>query len=380
MATYIMSAAQGDEKWRPTVSCDGASHHDDYVKVLKTLFKKQAQIPSDPPSESPRPTNGSSSSSSSLWEPVQLGDGQHSLPGGGITIVSGINLILFVGILAGLATGWFWYGNIHSAGLPSWAAGGVTLLAVGLSVAALLTLIMAAVKGCAIVIGWITVRVVWVVLILGVLIVVQKGAVAYSEGGGVDPQIMFDCHLCSSLRSSAASAVSNSGFSFSEPEILKSGGGLGSICADGRNGVSAGKHISGRVSQIQSGLGMSIVTVKVKGQEPLRAVLTNQVVHELDLKEDDAVVVFVKATKIRIAKGDLGTATLGFAVQNILSGQAVDLQNGNTLGCLTMTDGNWKLKSAMTQLAMEDLQFKAGEPVTATVQATDVLLRKEKAR
>ena len=371
-----MSTANGDEKGRPTTSCDGASHHTDHANALTALFNKQAQTPSDPPSESLRLTNGSSSSSLSLWEPARLEGGQDHLPDGGISIVSGINLVLFMGIIAGLATGWFWYGKTYGGGLPSWAAGGVNLLAVGLLVAAFLTLIMAAVKGCATVIGWITVRAVWVVLIFGGIIVIQKGAVAYSEGRGVDAQIMSDCQLCSSLRSSVISVVSNAGVSFGEPEISKSGGSAGLVCADDRNGVSAGNHISGRVSKIQSGLGMSVVTVKVKGQEPLLAVLTNQVVHGLDLKEDDAVVAFVRPTQIRIVKGGLGMATLGFGVQNTLSGQVVDLQNGRTLGCITMTVGNWKLTSAMTQRAMEDLQLNAGEPVTATFQATEVLLKK----
>ena len=371
-----MSTAHNDENGRPPASRDGEATHEDRAAALKTPFKKLGEAPSDLPSESPRQTNGSSSSSSTTWEPVQLGSGQHRLPGGRITIISGINLVLFVVILAGLAIGWFWYGHRYRAGLSSWAAEGVSLLAVGLSVAALLALIIAAVKGCAIVIGWLTDRVVWAVLILGSITLVLNGAVGYSGGRGVDAQIMADCPFCSDLRSYVLSAVSKTEVSFRAPEFSKSGGNASVVCPDGRNGIRAWNPISGRVSKIQSELAMSIVTVKTKGQEPLLAALMNQVVHELDLKEDDAVVAFVKASDIRIVKDDLGTSMVRVGAQNTLSGHVVDLQNGNGLGCLTMTVDNWTLTSAMSQRAMEDLQLKAGEPVTATFQATDVWLKK----
>ena len=250
-----MSTAHGDENGRLTASCSGEATHEDRAAVLNTPFKKQMQAPSDPPSESPRPTNGSSSASSSSWEPVQLGRGQHRLPGRGITIVSGISLLLFVVILAGLATGWVWYGHTYRAGLPSWALVGSSLLAAGLAVAILLTLVLGAVKGCAIVIGWLADRVVWTVLILGSITVLLNGMVAYSEGRDVDAQIMSQCHLCSGLLSDVVSAVSKMEVSFSKPEFSKSVTSVSLPCPGDRNGISAWNHINGRVSKIQAGPG-----------------------------------------------------------------------------------------------------------------------------
>jgi len=122
---------------------------------------------------------------------------------------------------------------------------------------------------------------------------------------------------------------------------------------------------------------MSVVTVKANGPEQLISALTSQAVRELRLKENDSVVAFVKATEIGVVKGDgFDTAMLGFGVRNRLGGHVVDIQKGNAMDCLTIVVGNWKLTSAMTQQALDELHLKTGEPITAIFKATDVQLQK----
>jgi len=307
---------------------------------------------------------------------VQLGEAS----GGKATAVSGIGLVVFLVILTGLGGGWVWYGTTNSSGIPSWALLEIGVLGAALSTAALLALTVGAVKGLAIVIGWLAGRIFWLILIVGGIFVAERAVVAYFQGHWDDSPIISDCQLCSSIHRSVVSAIPNTRVFLGGPGGPESSTSVstdGLICLDGRSGISARNHISGRVSTIQSEAGMSVVTVKANGPEQLISALTSQAVRELRLKENDSVVAFVKATEIGVVKGDgFDTAMLGFGVRNRLGGHVVDIQKGNAMDCLTIVVGNWKLTSAMTQQALDELHLKTGEPITAIFKATDVQLQK----
>lgn len=137
--------------------------------------------------------------------------------------------------------------------------------------------------------------------------------------------------------------------------------------------VSARNQISGRISSIQSGAAMSVVTIFADGQQIISAI-TNHAVHDLGLKTNDPVLALVKSTDTMLAKGD--AADMMISARNRVSGRVTDIQKGGAMACVTIDAGNWKLTSAITRQAIDELQIENGEQVTAIFKATEVLLQK----
>jgi|SRR5215813_3295276 len=139
------------------------------------------------------------------------------------------------------------------------------------------------------------------------------------------------------------------------------------------NPVSARNQISGRVIGIQKGAAMSVVTISADGQQLISAI-TNQAVEELDLKTNDSVLALVKASDAMLIKGDMGS--LKISARNKIGGRVSEIQKGNAMACVTVDGGSWKVTSSITRQAVDDLQLKYGDAVTAIFKATEVLLQK----
>ena len=75
-----------------------------------------------------------------------------------------------------------------------------------------------------------------------------------------------------------------------------------------------------------------------------------------------------------LLKGD--TSAIKVSARNKISGRVTDIQQGSAMSCVTIDAGNWKLTSAITRQAIDELQLKNGEPVTVLIKATEVLLQK----
>lgn len=65
--------------------------------------------------------------------------------------------------------------------------------------------------------------------------------------------------------------------------------------------LSARNHITGRIQQIKAGTVMAEVVLDCGGQ-PLVAVITQDSVHRLALKEGDSVHAVIKATDVMISR------------------------------------------------------------------------------
>ena len=139
------------------------------------------------------------------------------------------------------------------------------------------------------------------------------------------------------------------------------------------NAISARNQISGTVTSIRAGAAMSVLTIAADGQELVSAI-TNQAVQELGLKTNDSVVAVVKSTETMLVKGD--ASSIKISARNKISGRVTDIQQGSAMSCVTVDAGSWKLTSAITRQAVDELQLQNGEPVTALIKATEVLLQK----
>ena len=86
--------------------------------------------------------------------------------------------------------------------------------------------------------------------------------------------------------------------------------------------ISARNKIQGRVSGIQSGEVMSLVTIQA-GEQRLVSAVTNEGVKELQLKQNDSVTAVVKSTEVMLMKGDVGAIKI--SARNRLKGQVASV-------------------------------------------------------
>ena len=139
------------------------------------------------------------------------------------------------------------------------------------------------------------------------------------------------------------------------------------------NQLSARNQISGTIADIKKGAAMSVVTVSAHGHT-ITSAITNQAVQELGLSQHDAVIAVVKATEGMIAKGDAGA--MKFSARNKVSGRIMHIDKGAAMATVTLDAQSWKLTTAITRQAVDDLQLAQGDQVTAFFKATEVLLQK----
>lgn len=139
------------------------------------------------------------------------------------------------------------------------------------------------------------------------------------------------------------------------------------------NQVSARNQISGTIADIQKGAAMSVVTVSAQGHT-ITSAITNHAVQELGLRQHDAVIALIKATEGMITKGDAGAMKI--SARNKISGRITRIDKGPAMAAISLDANNWKLTTAITRQAADDLQLAQGDQVTAFFKATEVLLQK----
>ena len=137
--------------------------------------------------------------------------------------------------------------------------------------------------------------------------------------------------------------------------------------------LSARNQIRGRIADIQKGAAMSVVTVSAQGHT-ITSAITNQAVEELGLRQHDSVVALVKATEGILTKGDAGAMKV--SARNKISGRITRIDKGTAMAAVTLDAQNWKLTTAITRQAADDLLLTEGDQVTALFKATEVLLQK----
>lgn len=137
--------------------------------------------------------------------------------------------------------------------------------------------------------------------------------------------------------------------------------------------TSARNQMSGKVTDIQSGTAMSVVTIAGDGQQ-LTSVITNQAVRELGLKKNDSVVALVKSTETMLVKGEM--TGIKISARNKIHGRVTGIEKGNAMASITIDGGSLKLTSTITRQAIDELQLSNGDAVTAIFKATEVMLQK----
>lgn len=138
--------------------------------------------------------------------------------------------------------------------------------------------------------------------------------------------------------------------------------------------ISAQNQITGRVTDIQTGEAMSLVTLQA-GEHTMVSAITNHGVKMLNLKPNDTVMAVVKSTEAMLIK-DAGPH-MKISARNLFNGTITSIDKGEAMGAVKVTAGSLQLGAAITRQALDEMQLAVGTPVTVVIKATEVMLIKE---
>ncbi len=138
--------------------------------------------------------------------------------------------------------------------------------------------------------------------------------------------------------------------------------------------ISAQNQIKGRVTNIQAGEAMSLVTIQA-GDQTIVSAVTNHGVKGLALKTNDTVTAVVKSTEAMLIKD--GGTQLKISARNLFKGQVASIDKGEAMGFVKVTAGAFNLGAAITRTALDEMQLAVGTSVTVAIKATEVMLIKE---
>jgi molybdate transport system regulatory protein len=138
--------------------------------------------------------------------------------------------------------------------------------------------------------------------------------------------------------------------------------------------MSAQNQLKGRITNIQPGEVMSLVTIQADDHTIVSAV-TNHGVKGLALKTNDTVTAVVKSTEAMLMKD--GGSKIKISARNLFTGQVTSIDKGEAMGFVKVTAGSLPLGAVITRQALDEMQLAVGETVTVAIKATEVMVVKE---
>lgn len=138
--------------------------------------------------------------------------------------------------------------------------------------------------------------------------------------------------------------------------------------------ISAQNQITGRVTDIQTGEAMSLVTLQA-GEHTMVSAITTHGMKTLALKPNDTVTAVVKSTEAMLIR-DPGT-NMKISARNLFHGTVASIDKGEAMGAVRVTAGSLQLAAAITRQALDEMQLVKGTPITVAIKATEVMLIKE---
>lgn len=138
--------------------------------------------------------------------------------------------------------------------------------------------------------------------------------------------------------------------------------------------ISAQNQIKGRITNIQTGEAMSLITIQTGNHRVVSAV-TNHGVKALDLKAGDTVTAVVKSTEAMLIKD--GGQNMKISARNLFQGRVESIDKGEAMGFVKVTADSLHLGAAITRQALDEMRLVAGESVTVAIKATEVMLIKD---
>jgi len=128
----------------------------------------------------------------------------------------------------------------------------------------------------------------------------------------------------------------------------------------------------GQVVTIETGVVNSVVNIQLKGGDKISSVITDNSVKRLELAPGKEVMVIVKASCVMLGR-DVDPAQI--SARNILSGTISAIITGAVNDEITIDlPGGSTVTSIITSNSVKRLALQEGQPLSAIIKATDVLL------
>jgi len=139
--------------------------------------------------------------------------------------------------------------------------------------------------------------------------------------------------------------------------------------------TSARNALRGVVSEVIDGAVNAEVTLKIGDGAKVVAIVTRQSVQDMGLAPGKEAIALIKASLVLIAKGD---GPLAISARNRLPGTIARIEEGavNDEIALEIAPGK-VLAATITRQSVADLDLKVGDPATALIKASHVILAVE---
>lgn len=136
--------------------------------------------------------------------------------------------------------------------------------------------------------------------------------------------------------------------------------------------TSARNELKGTISEIKKGQINSEVVLNIGGGTSLKAVITNDSVDDMELSIGESIYAIIKAPFVMVSKENPGK----ISTRNVIETKVLEVKNGIVNGELKLAMGDQTLTAVITEDAVEDLGFSAGDKVFALIKANFIILAK----
>ncbi|MEX0273164.1 MAG: molybdopterin-binding protein [Flavobacteriaceae bacterium] len=130
-------------------------------------------------------------------------------------------------------------------------------------------------------------------------------------------------------------------------------------------------NVKGHIENIEVNGGMSIVSVRAKGNVSMKAIVLENPHTVAYLKKGNAISLLFKETEVVLGRGDMGQISL----QNRIMGTIDHIEEGPLLAKVTIATLAGRLVSIISAQASNELGLKEGISVTAMVKLNEVMLQ-----
>jgi len=139
--------------------------------------------------------------------------------------------------------------------------------------------------------------------------------------------------------------------------------------------TSARNALRGVIEEVIEGAVNAEVTLKIGGDAQVVAIITRQSVQDMGLVPGKEAIALIKASFVLIAKGD---GPLAISARNRLPGTITRIEDGAVNDEIALEIAPGKILTAtITRQSVEDLTLKVGDPATALIKASHVILAVE---
>ncbi|MBV8674859.1 MAG: TOBE domain-containing protein [Acidobacteriaceae bacterium] len=136
--------------------------------------------------------------------------------------------------------------------------------------------------------------------------------------------------------------------------------------------ISARNVLAGTVKNVTKGAVNAEVSLTLAGGETVTAIITNNSVDSLGLREGGSVYAVIKASEVMIGKG---VENAKLSARNVLAGEVTRLEPGAVNSEVEIRlSGGTPMIASITKASAQALDLKQGDRVSAIVKASNVLV------